>query len=207
MRFTAGVWQPDRRPFGESVKLSVESTRKAIELDPTDPEGHGLLSYLYLFPNYKLYENAIAQGQKAIEISPNSSAAHFYLGTALAYDGRYEEAVKIYKKMFRLNPKHQNSAYHIHIGLAYICSQQYVLAISEYINATQIAPKSPFPYMMLAPAYVLSGQEKKARAAADKLLELNPKFSIVRYEKRSQLRKKEDLDRITAAMRKAGLPD
>ena len=109
--------------------------------------------------------------------------------------------------MFRLNPKHQNSAYHVHIGLPYILSKQYDLAISEYNKANQIAPKSPFPYMMLAPAYILSGQEKKARAAAEKLLERNPKFSVVRYEERSALRKKEDLNRIVEAMRKAGLPD
>lgn len=61
--------------------------------------------------------------------------------------------------------------------------------------------------MTLAPAYVLSGQEKKARAAAVKLLELNPKFSVAHYEKRSLIRKKEDLDRIVTIMRKTGLPD
>ena len=86
-------------------------------------------------------------------------------------------------------------------------SGQYELAISEYNKAAQIAPKSPFPYMMLAPAYILSGDEQKAQAAAEKLLELNPKFSVIRYEKRSPIRKKEDLDRIVAAMRKAGLPE
>jgi adenylate cyclase len=198
---------PDKRPISESITLSMESAQKSIELDPSDPTVHGLLSYLYLYPNYKLYEKAIELGQKAVEIAPNSANAHFYLGTALAYDGRYGEATKIYKKMFRLNPRHQNSAYHIHSGLAFICSERYDLAISEYNKATQIAPKSPFPYMMLAPAYVLSGQEKKAQAAAQKLLEINPKFSIVGYEEGSQLRKKEDLDRIVAAMRKAGLPE
>ena len=109
--------------------------------------------------------------------------------------------------MFRLNPRHQNSAYHIHSGLAYLLSGQYDSAISEYNKAIQIAPKSPFPYMMLAPTYVLSKQEKEAQAAAEKLLERNPEFSVVRYEKRSQIRKKEDLSRIVEAMRKAGLPE
>ena len=109
--------------------------------------------------------------------------------------------------MFRLNPIHRSSAYHVHIGLPYLLTNQYELAISEYMKATQIQPRSPFPYMMLAPAYVLSGQEKKAQGAADKLSELNPKFSIVTYEKGSPLRKKEDLDKIVVAMRKAGLPE
>ena len=81
------------------------------------------------------------------------------------------------------------------------------LAISAYIKATQIAPNSPFPYMMLAPTYVLSGQENKALDAAEKLLERNPEFSVSRYEERSALRKKEDLKRIVEAMRMAGLPE
>ena len=196
---------PDKRPVSESIKLAIASVQKAIELEPSDSAAHGWLGYLYTYP--KLYEKAIAQGEMAVELEPNSSWAHFYLGTALAYDGGYERAIKVFKKMFRLNPIHQWSSYHVHIGLAYILSGQYDLAISEYNKATQIAPKSHFPYMMLAPAYVLSGQEKKARAAAEKLLELNPEFSIVRYEKRSPIRKKEDLDRIVKAMRIAGLPD
>jgi tetratricopeptide (TPR) repeat protein len=196
---------PDKRPVSESIKIAIARAQRAIELDQSDSAAHGWLGYLYTYP--KLYEQAIAEGEKAIEIEPNSSWAHFYLGTALAYDGRYERAIKVFKKMFRLNPIHRWSSYYVHIGLAYILSGQYDLAISEYNTAAQIAPESHFPYMMLAPAYVLSGQEKKAEAAAEKLLELYPKFSIERYEKRSPIRKKEDLGRIIAAMRKAGLPE
>ena len=200
------AWIPPlKRPVSESIKLAIKNAQTAVELDPTDAIAHGWLGYLYTYP--KLYEQAIAQGEKAAELAPNSASAHFSLGTALAYAGRYEEAIEIFKKMSRLSPRNRYSAYHVHAGLAYILSGQYNLAISEYNKATQIAPKSHFPYMMLAPAYVLSGQEKKARAAAEKLLELNPKFSIVRYEKRSPIRKKEDLDRIVEAMRTAGLPD
>ena len=200
------AWIPPlKRPVSESIKLAIKNAQMAVELDPTDAIAHGWLGYLYTYP--KLYEQAIAQGEKAAELAPNSASAHFSLGTALAYAGRYEEAIEIFKKMSRLSPRNRYSAYHVHAGLAYILSGQYNLAISEYNKATQIAPKSHFPYMMLAPAYVLSGQEKKARAAAEKLLELNPKFSIVRYEKRSPIRKKEDLDRIVEAMRTAGLPD
>ena len=189
----------------ESIKLAIKYAQKAIELDPKDALVHGFLGYLYGY--IKKYEDAIFQGEKAVKLSPNSSSAHFSLGTALAYDGKYEEAIRIYKKMFRLNPKDRYSAYYVHIGFPYLLTGQYELAISAYIKATQIAPNSPFPYMMLAPTYILSGQENKAREAAEKLLERNPEFSVLRYEKRSALRKKEDLNRIVEAMRKAGLPE
>jgi adenylate cyclase len=198
---------PDKRPVNESIELAIKDTQKAIELDPTDAIAHGWLGFLFTYPFPSRYEQAIAQGKKAIELAPNSSLAHFYLGTALAYDGKYDEAIEILKKMFRLNPIHRESAYHVYMGLPYILSGQYELAISEYNKATQMAPKSYFPYMMLAPAYILSGQEEKAQLASKKLLELYPKFSVVRYEKRSPIRKKEDLHRITEAMRKAGLPE
>ena len=201
------VWlSPDKRPAGESIKLAIASAQKAIELDQSDSAAHGWLGYLYTYP--RLYEKAIAQAEKAIEIEPNSSWAHFYLGTALAYDGKYEKSIKVFKKMFRLNPIHQWSSYHVHIGLPYLLTGQYDIAILEYSKAALIAPKSEFPYMMLAPAYVLSGQEKKARTAAEKLLELNPNFSVSTYENEiSPLRRKDDLAKIAAAMRKAGLPE
>ena len=198
------AWLP---PFtvSESIGLAIKYAQKAIELDPKYSLSHGSLGYLYGY--IRKYDDAILQGEKAVKLAPNSSNAHFSLGTALAYDGRYEEAIRIFKKMFRLNPRNRYSAYHVHIGLPYLLTNQHELAISEYIKATQIAPNSPFPYMMLAPTYILSGQEKKAREAAEKLLERNPKFSISRYEKRSALRKKQDLNRIVEAMRKAGLPE
>jgi TolB-like protein/class 3 adenylate cyclase/Flp pilus assembly protein TadD len=200
------AWLPPlKRSVKESLELAIKNAQKAVELDSMDAIAHGWLGYLYTYP--KLYEQAITQGEKAVQLAPNSASAHFSLGTALAYDGRYEEAIKNFKKMSRLSPRNRYSAYHVHAGLAYILSGQYELAISEYNKAVQIAPKSPFPYMMLAPAYILSGEGKKAQGAVEKLLELNPKFSVIRYEKRSPIRKKEDLDRIVAAMRKAGLPE
>jgi adenylate cyclase len=200
------AWVPPlKRSVSESIQLSIKNVQKAIELDPTDSVAQGYLGYLYTY--MRLYEKAISQGEIAVELAPNSSLAYFNLGTALFYDGRYGEAIEKYQYMFRLNPRHQWSAFHVHIGSAYLLNGQYDLAISEYNNATQIAPTSPFPYMMLAPTYVLSGQKEKAQAAAEKLLELNPKFSVDRYEKKSPLRKKEDLDRIVDAMRKSGLPN
>ena len=198
------AWLP---PFSvrESIALAIKYAQKAIELDPNDALAHGFLGYLYGY--IKRYEDAIFQGEKAVKLAPNSSSAHFSLGMALVYDGRYEEAIRIYQKMFRLNPRDRYSAYYVHIGFPYLMTNQYELAISAYIKATQIAPDSPFPYMMLAPTYVLSGQENKAIVAAEKLLERNPEFSVSRYEERSALRKKEDLKRIVEAMRKAGLPE
>ena len=135
---------PDKRPMGESIKLSMESAQKTIELDPSDPRVHGLLSYLYLYPDYKLYEKAITLGQKAVELSPNSADAHFYLGTALAYDGRYEEAIKIYKDMFRLNPRHQNSAYHSHVGLAYVLPDNMIQLFQNLEKGLQLLRKALF---------------------------------------------------------------
>ena len=49
------------------------------------------------------------------------------------------------------------------------------------------------------------GREKEARAEAEEVLRINPKFSLEGFAKRSLLKNQAQKNRIVEALRKAGL--
>jgi len=52
----------------------MELVQKAIVLDDTLAEAHGLLGFLYSMT--RQHDKAIAQGEKAVALNPNSANAH-----------------------------------------------------------------------------------------------------------------------------------
>jgi hypothetical protein len=51
----------------------------------------------------------------------------------------------------------------------------------------------------------LSGRDEKARAQADEVLRIQPKFSLEKFEKKLTYKREVDKERFLGAFRKAGL--
>ena len=58
---------------------------------------------------------------------------------------------------------------------------------------------------MLAATYAEMGREKEAQAEAAEVMRLNPAFNVDLFRARDPLKNQADLDRLIAALRKAGL--
>jgi tetratricopeptide (TPR) repeat protein len=73
-------------------------------------------------------------------------------------------------------------------------------------KAVRLNPKDLAGQLALTFAYVDCGRDKEARATAEKVLEIDPKFTLDNYAKRTLTYKnKEDTERFIAALSKAGL--
>ena len=84
---------------------------------------------------------------------------------------------------------------------------QYEKALSEYKKMLQRIPNSILPHIRLASIYALLDRQEEAEAAAQKVLEINPNFSIERFSKGWRYKNPADLKQIVDSMRKAGLPE
>src|SRR5262245_65167210 len=62
-----------------------------LKVTPNDAELHDDVALLYLGMGF--VANAVRHFQASVAIKPESAAAHFNLGTALAQAGRFDEAV------------------------------------------------------------------------------------------------------------------
>ena len=82
---------------------------------------------------------------------------------------------------------------------------QYEEALSALKKAVEIRPTFYAIHLSLAATYIHLGREEEARAAADEVRRIVPKFSLERYAKRLKVRDQAYKERLIDAWRKAGL--
>jgi adenylate cyclase len=188
---------PDR-----SMEQAADLARKALDLDESQADAHALLGYVHLLK--RDYDRAIAEGERAVSLNPNYADAHAWLAMILASAGKPNEGIVMIKKAMRLNPRSPNW-YFTTLGDAYLWAQRYNDALGEYSNAVQNSPGYLLAYLGLTATYSLLGNEKEATETATKVLSIDPKFSLDRYEENLSNKEQADKDRYISALRKAGL--
>ena len=186
----------------QSLRLAQELVQKALALDANLAEAYAFLGRIYL--TKRQHEKAIAEGERALALAPNSDFVHAALAFTLRHSGRPEEAIALFKKAIRLNPI-PPAWYLWGLGFSYFELGQYEEAIAEFRKALHRAPDSQFSHMGLAAAYSELGRDKEARAAAAEVLNINPKFSLEQWAKTHMYKNQADFDRFVEALRKAGL--
>ena len=206
-RFLAGThhaevyYQTSKSPK-QTLTLVKELTEKAINLDDTIAEAHSYLGICYAIVGE--YEKGVAEAERAVELSPNSADVYLILGAVLSFTGRLKEAETKIKKALFLNPI-PPPRYFYQLGLVYQNCNKFEKAVSEYEKALKLNPDSLFPYIGLTVAYTMLQRENDARAAAAKVLRINPKFSVSYWESTLPYKNLETKKSIIVALRTAGL--
>src|SRR5258708_5147543 len=88
----------------QTPKRAFELARKALALDDTLPTAHSRLGQLYSLQQQ--YDQAIAEGERAIALDPSNADSYFVQATVLNMAGRYEEALRALAQAMRLNPRY-----------------------------------------------------------------------------------------------------
>ncbi len=110
----ARTWQGffDQPTRAANLPLARDAARKALELDPTLPEGH-LAMAVYLYRGEPNVEGSAAEFQRAIAGLPNDALAHQNFGFLRRWQGRWEEAAALFARAEELDP--QGTAYWAHV--------------------------------------------------------------------------------------------
>jgi len=192
----------------QSLAQAEEFFDNALAIDESDGNSRGLLCWLYTIT--RRYEKAIAEGERAIALAPNDSDAYFYYANILNAAGRFQEAISLVNKAIRLNPI-PPYFYSQLLGSAYRSTGQYEEAIKASRRAVKLAPNPPtsfIAHLNLAASYSSLGREEEARVEIAEILKIRPKFSLEYMATKSTYYKnRADLERLIAALRKAGLPE
>lgn len=78
---------------------AIQSYKRSLELDPDDDETRHQLSMVY--SHIGLLNEAQEQVRRALEINPNNTMARFRVGVYNAYQGRFDDAMKVFKTIPR----------------------------------------------------------------------------------------------------------
>ena len=90
------------------LEEAVRAAGEAVRLDPNGWRTHVLYS-LVAAQVPRLAQDAYRAAQRATELAPHSSDAHFALGLTSDATGRHEEVAEHYRQALRLDPEHVNA--------------------------------------------------------------------------------------------------
>jgi adenylate cyclase len=191
-------WNEDPR----MLERALELTQKAVALDDSLSQAHTLLGWVYLSKNREA--EALAEIERAIALNPNDADAYARLGGALIFVGRPGEAIELEEKAMRLDP-HYPPLYLFFLGLAYYWTGHAEEAVTSLKRALIRNPEFLPAHLHLAVAYSEFGQEAEAQAEVAEVLRISPNFSLEGSRQRLPYKDPATLERVLAALRKAGL--
>ena len=186
----------------ETLEKAMELVQKALAMDDSIGQAHGLLCKLY--SDKGEYDKAIAEGERAMALNPGGTSVLINYADSLTLAGKPEQAIPLFQKAIRLHPFGPSSLYRS-FGRALRNTGRFEEAVSAYKKALQIAPDDFLSHLHLVITYSLMGREREAHAEGTEVVRINPKFSLDEYAKTAVFSNQSARGRYVNALRKAGL--
>jgi adenylate cyclase len=189
-----------------SYDEAVELAQRALALDNTIPDTHSLLGFIHLIQ--RQHEQALAEGSRALALSPNDGTSLMLLAQTLCYAGRIKEAIPLARKAVRLSPC--VPAWYIAVlGLCYYSAEMQEESLEAYNQLLKRSQNGETPpwwaHVGLTSVYMKLGREREARAHAAEVLKIEPDFSLEWIGKLMPFKDPARLEHHLEALRKAGL--
>jgi len=208
--FTDGTMGYNDSP-GESIKRAHEIYQKTSEHWP-EASRHSFTGAIYMLQ--RQHEKAIAEREKAVALSPNSSREQIVFAAALTSGGRPEEAIAHAKIAMRLEPYHPAWFLSWVLAPSYDQAGRYEEALAVRKQLLERAVKGEYTiqkaHLGLAAGYARLDRMEEARAHAAEILKIIPNFSVKKYRTGpsfSDYKDQKYVDSYIEMLRKAGLPD
>jgi len=194
--------------WSKSPIKSFERAEKNVDitlaLNDTLDLAHGLLGWIYLLK--RQYDDAIIEGERAIELNPNGAIAHALLGFILFSSDKTDLSIKLLNRAIRLNP-FPESYYYTFLAMAHRNNGDYEKAIDLAEKGLIGNTDQLIPNLVLAASNSLLNRFEAANKAAKEILRIDPNFSLEYYASIIPYKNRETLNTYIEALRKAGLSE
>jgi TolB-like protein/cytochrome c-type biogenesis protein CcmH/NrfG len=191
-------------PRPNPLDRALDAAQRAVALDPTSQVAYHVLAVVRF--HRQEFDAFFADAERALALNPNHAFTLASLGARFEMVGD-ERGIALVKKAVKLDP-FLPTAYNITIAAHHFNRGEY----EEALAATRRMSVSAFPLftqIFLAAIYAELGRQDDAQVALEELLRLRPDYTI--EEQTEWMRKnnisEERMVRMTAALRKAGLPE
>ena len=167
----------------QNINGAEEDVEKAIELNPENIGAKWILAKVLkerfrssIDPNGRgnrdtkaLGEKMLLIGQQIIELDPDHSEAHNYLGSIAPYLGRIDLAITSFKALTRILPF--RAEYHWELGQLYESQNRLAEALQSYERFITIRPEQISVWNRLGQLYLQTGDDSGAIRAFLTVLE------------------------------------
>jgi TolB-like protein/Tfp pilus assembly protein PilF len=196
-----GQWLSQEGPANQTLEPALTAARRSLALNDSYIN-HAILGDVYLYQ--KLYDEALAEMERAVAVAPTESLSRAALATVLSYIGRSEDALEAAAEALRLRSRSTLRG-PFNVAIADAVAGRYKEARAPLERSISRNPNRLDTHLMLAVVYSELGQAAEARAQAAEVLRLNPHFSLAVHKQRMPIKDPGGLERHLTALRRAGL--
>ena len=151
-------------PAEDYMPKAREAAIKALQLDDSIAEAHTSLALIAETYDWD-WQTAEKEFRRAIELDPSYATAHQWYAEALAYQGRFDEALAESRKARQLDPLSVIVA--ADNGAILYYARQYDRAIERFRGVLEMAPTTARAHLIIA-AYIENGQIHQAFGELEK---------------------------------------
>jgi TolB-like protein len=201
MLFAAHMGWVDR---GHALLVGGQHAIRAIALDDCDSWGHIALGYLGMME--RRTKDSIAAFRRAVELNPNSAAAHGDLSRGLAFAGQDSEAIEHAEEAIRLSPLDPDKALFFGgIAVAHYGAGRFAEAVRYSSELLMLRPGFQGAQRLRCASLAQTGQVEEARRFLAAVRLDQPQLSIDWIRASVPYQTPELMERFLDGMRKAGL--
>ncbi|MGE0500418.1 MAG: winged helix-turn-helix domain-containing protein [Rhizobiaceae bacterium] len=194
----------ERRGDPAVIAEARAALTQAVQLDPQYSTARAGLGALIARGGD--FDTGLMELREALRLNPNDASTLKVYADILSRAGLHAESLATWNEVERLDPAGTpldaalKSRAEFFIG-------DHDAALASARKCTAIAPKLQPCLLYLTIAGSASGQAAEAKAAAQRLLELNPNISIARHFSIIPFRDPSDVEKMAVHLRAAGLPE
>ena len=184
----------------------VELARRAVALDPNNAEARARLGFMVLGQGD--YDAALAEVDRALQISANLAYAHAVLGQILVCSGHPREGRAALEKSIRLDPRDPMAQLSLlNVAISYFVSGEYDAAIEAARRVIRAYPDYPMTYPWLVAALGQTGRIEEAKQTLQRATLIAQGAFDLYIRSGAPWHRREDLDRMVEGLRKAGMSE
>jgi RNA polymerase sigma factor (sigma-70 family) len=169
--------QLEKEFSADSPTAMQEEQGSPAASDPGDTGTQDARAYLRrgrVFLSRGVYDEAIAEFNRALQLNPQAAPAYFSRGRAYKLKGNYEQAAADYTQAIQLNPA--AVAAYVNRGQIYNTEGDFDRAIADFNQAIRLDAGRPIPYNDRGAANVAKGNFGRALADFNSALQVDPNF-------------------------------
>ena len=191
----------------DDIRVAIRMAREVLAEARDDPTSLRFAAQVLAY-SAKDYETALAVIDRSLYLNPNSAQGYTGGGWVNAHASRPLVAIDHFHRAMRLSPVDPEKGIALSgIGMSYLMLERYEEALDWGENALREMPNYGSSYRVVIGALVGLGRLDEARAAARRLMEAFPTYTLSLQKQINPWRDQEFAERYIEALRVAGVPE
>jgi TolB-like protein/Tfp pilus assembly protein PilF len=178
----------------------------AIRLDPDNAEALGIYAHCCAYGD-RDFDTALHYFDRALRLNPSLAFIWAFSALTYCYIGEPKKALEQLKRYGELAPTHPYASYFENaFTAAYTFNGDYDRAVLVGRRVVKANPNFVAGYKPLIAALGHLGQREEAKPYINKLLALEPDFTVARFSQTYPIKKASDRNRYMKGLLRAGVP-